>query len=96
MNTQEWDAIPQLNRQKIFFIDEVRSWSSDYKDGKISLSKFVELLNEKTYDWIDVKVGELKKKQQQCVLQNPAYYNSGAPLESMVQGIDTAITLLTE
>lgn len=38
-----------MSGQRLFFIDEVRKWIRDYDAQDISLSKFVELFNEKVF-----------------------------------------------
>lgn len=39
-----------MHKDPLFFIDEVRSWLRKYNNEEISLSKFVELFNDKVYE----------------------------------------------
>ena len=51
--------------KKIFYVDEVRNWIRQYDKQEISLSKFVELLNEKATgkSAIEMYQAEMRKKE---------------------------------
>lgn len=40
-----------LKDNRLFFIDEVRTWLRQYDREEISLSRFVELFHEKFFNW---------------------------------------------
>jgi hypothetical protein len=103
---KEWGCYPAISDRsakefyewlmngRLFFVDEVRGWLKLLDKEEISMSKFVELFNERVFNWLQIKVKTLETRQTKIVLQNPKYYNCGVPLESRIQGIDDAIRTL--
>lgn len=84
-----------LKTNRLFYVDEVRKWMKDYDNEEISFSKFVELFNEKFFEWhkkFTLKLRENKDEKRDWVYRYDQLRESKNMMDSINQLVEEAIT----